>query len=132
MAEIRMRDVSRSGHVLGGARVGDLPERLTIRELLRARIRGEVAAYNADPGATFAGLVQPADSIRHTDGYRMEEPRPLDPDQLITAAEEAVAADMLSFRLGAETVSDLDRELVVAEHDEVVAVLERPVIARPS
>lgn len=132
MAEIRMRDVSRSGHVLGEARVGDLPERLTIRELLRARIRREVAAYNADPGATFRGLVQPADSIRHTDGYRMQEPRPLDPDQLIAAAEEAVAADMLSFRLGAETVSDLDRELVVAEHGEVVAVLERPVIARPS
>lgn len=124
-----MRDVSRSGHALGGARIADLPARITLGELLRARIHAEVAAYNADPGPTFSGLVQPEDSVRHTDGYRMEQPRPLDPGQLVTAAEEAVTAGMLSFRVGDETVTDLEREIDVDGHDEVVAVLERPVIA---
>lgn len=133
MGELRMRDVSRSGHALSGARVDDLPAQMTLAELLRARIRAEVAAYNEDPGPMFSGLVQPADSVRHTDGYRMEEPRPLDADRLITAAEEAVAAGMLSFRVGDATVSDLERSIAVDEHDEIVAVLERPVIAaRPS
>lgn len=133
MGEIGMRDVSRSGHALGSAQVADLPARVTLGELLRARINAEVAAYNADPGPTFSGLVQPEDSVRHTDGYRMDAPRPLDAGQLVTAAEEAVAAGMLSFRVGDETLTELRHEIDVENHDEVVAVLERPVIAaRPS
>lgn len=124
-----MRDVSRSGHALGGARIADLPARVTLGELLRKRIDVEVAAYNADPGPTFSGLVQPEDSVRHTDGYRMEAPRSLDAGQLVAAAEEAVTAGMLSFRVGGETVTELRHEIDVEEHDEVVAVLERPVIA---
>lgn len=116
--------------MLGGAVVGGLSARASLGEILRARIRAEAADYNSAPGPLFQGLVQPADAIRHSDGHHMGRPRQLDPDRLVAAAEEAVAAGMLSFQLATTTVSDLDHQLVVDEHDEVIAVLERPVIAR--
>jgi hypothetical protein len=72
-----MRDQSRAGHVLGGAQVADLPDEVSVRDVVRTRIRDEVAAYNADPGPVFRGLVQPADALRHSDGFRTPEPRPL-------------------------------------------------------
>lgn len=127
-----MRDVSRGGHRLGGGRVKGLATRSSLREIIRARITGEVADYNAELGTVFTGLVQPEDSIRHSDGYHMDRPRELDATQLITAAEEAVAAGMLTFRLGEQTVDALDRDITVDEYDEIVAVFERPVIARAS
>lgn len=126
-----MRDQSRAGHVLGGARIADLPEVVSVRDVLRARIRGEVAAYNADPGPVFRGLVQPADAVRHSAGFRMREPRTIDAELLIAAAEEATVRGLLQLRLG-DRAADLDEMITTAEHDELVAVLERSVVASAS
>jgi hypothetical protein len=131
MAEIMMRDQSRAGHVLGGARVAGLPDEVSVRDVVRARIHGEVAAYNADPGPVFRGLVQPADAVRHSDGFRMQEPRTLDAKLLIAAAEEAVDRGLLQLRLDDRPV-DLDELIAPADHDELIAVLERSVVARGS
>lgn len=131
MAEIMMRDQSRAGHVLGGARVADLPDEVSIRDVVRTRIHGEVAAYNAGPGPVFCGLVQPADAVRHSDGFRMRQPRPLDAELLIAAAEEAIGLGMLWLRLDDRPV-DLDELITPADHDELIAVLERSVVASGS
>lgn len=131
VAEIMMRDQSRAGHVLGGARVADLPDEVSVRDVVRARIRGEVAAYNAGPGPVFRGLVQLADAVRHSDGFRLREPRPLDPELLVAAAEEAIGRGLLRLRLDDRPV-DLDELITPAEHDELIAVLERSVFASGS
>jgi hypothetical protein len=131
MAEMMMRDQSRAGHVLGGTRVADLPDEVSVRDVVRTRIRGEVAAYNADPGPVFRGLVQPADAVRHSDGFRMREPRPLDAELLIAAAEEATGLGLLRLRLDGRPV-DLDELITPADHGELVAILERSVVASAS
>jgi hypothetical protein len=126
-----LRDVSRAGHELSRATLTQLPPVVTLRELVRRRVHAEVAVYNADPGPVYVGFVQPADAIRHSDGFRMRTPRPLDADRFVTAVEEAVAAGVLRFRVGDHEVADLDTEVTVADHAEITAVLERPVVARP-
>lgn len=40
------------------------------------------------------------------------------------------SAGMVSFQIGYTMVADLDHRIDVDEHDELVAVLERPVVAR--
>jgi hypothetical protein len=131
MAEIMMRDQSRAGHLLGGTRVADLPNEVSVRDVVRTRIHGEVAAYNADPGPVFRGLVQPADAVRHSDGFRMREPRALDAELLISAAEEAIGLGLLRLRLD-DRPEDLDELITPADHDELIAVLERSVVASGS
>lgn len=125
-----MRDVSHTGHVLGRAHVDGLPTVVSLGELLRIRIRSDVARYNAEPGPVFQGLVQPADSVRHSDGHHMKAPRVLDADRLVVAAEEAVAAGILWFVLGEEDITDLARRIDVEQEDEIIAVLRRPIVAR--
>jgi hypothetical protein len=78
-------------HVPGGRRsVGaDLylaSERVTVRELIRQRVEAEVAAYNAGPATIFAGLVQPTQSERVLNGYRLERKRPLDAEAQVEVA----------------------------------------------
>ena len=131
MTDMVMRDQSRAGHVLGGARVADLPEQVSVRDVVRRRIRDEVASYNVDPGPVFRGLVQPADAVRHSDGFRMRQPRPLDAELLIAAAEAAVGLGLLRLRLDEQPVG-LDEVIAPADHDELVAVLERSVVASGS
>jgi hypothetical protein len=131
MTELLMRDTSRAGHVLGGARVLDLPDEVRVRDVLHARIRGEVAAYNTDPGPVFRGLVQPSDAVRHSDGFRMRAPRTLDAELLIAAAEEATDRGIVQLLLDDRPV-DLDEVIAPADHEELVAVLERGVVASAS
>jgi hypothetical protein len=131
MAEMLMRDQSRAGHMLGGTRVADLPDEVSVRDVVRTRIRGEVAAYNSDPGPVFRGLVQPADAVRHSDGFRMREPRLLDAELLVAAAEEAIRLGLLRLCLDGRPV-DHDELITPADHDELTAVLERSVVASAS
>lgn len=130
MSSIRIRDVSRAGHPLGSAQVEGLPSSVSFGQLLRARVRAETEAYNADPGPLYTGLVQPSDAMRHRDGHHLARPRPLDIERLVAAAQEAVTAGILALRMGDELITDLSVPIAVDEHDEVVAVLQRPVIAR--
>jgi hypothetical protein len=125
-----MEDVSPGGHVLSSGTAEGLPSRCTVREIVSARVRAEVAAYNASPGTTYRGLVQPEDAVRYTDGFRMARPRPLDPDHLLIAVEEAVAAGVVVFRIGDDTVDDLDHEVAVDEVERITTVLRRPIVAR--
>jgi hypothetical protein len=131
MVEIMMRDQSRAGHVLGGVLVTDLPDEVSVRDVVRTRIRGEVATYNADPGPVFRGLVQPADAVRHSDGFRLREPRPLDAELLIAAAEEAIGLGLVRLRLDDRSVEP-DELITPAEHDALIALLERSVVASGS
>jgi hypothetical protein len=128
VGELLLRDISRAGHELGRRTVTDLPGRVTLRAVLERAIRDEVETYNADPGPVYVGLVQPVDAVRYSDGHRMRRPRPLDADRFVLAAEQAVAAGLLRLRIGGIETDDLGTELVVDEVDEVVAVLERPVV----
>jgi hypothetical protein len=130
VARLTMRDVTRAGRELQRAELDDLPASLTVAELLEARVRTDVARYNADPGPVYVGLVQPADAIRHRDGHHLRDPRPLDADRFVAAAREAVATGILAIVVGGNAVQDLDTEVVVADHDEVVALLGRGVVAR--
>lgn len=125
-----MRDQSRGGHVLGGAIVEGLPAQTTLGEVVEARVRGEVADYNDDPGPVYRGLVAPEDAIRYSDGLRMGEPRPLDADRFVQAAREAVAAGVVRFRFADVVTDDLSTIVDVATVGEILVDLARPIIAR--
>jgi hypothetical protein len=129
-SSLLMRDLSRAGHELGRTTLVGLPARLTIGALLERRIRDEVAAYNRAPGPVYVGFVQPEDAVRYSDGHRMRRPRRLDADRFVLAARQAVEVGLLWFRVVDRTVGDLDVEVAPADLDEIVAVLERPVVAR--
>lgn len=50
----------------------------TPRELIRRRIQEEVERYNESPSEVFQGLVQPDESERILNGFRMHARRTLD------------------------------------------------------
>jgi hypothetical protein len=50
----------------------------TARELIRSRIREEVERHNESQPEVFRGLVQPEESERILNGFRMATPRPID------------------------------------------------------
>jgi hypothetical protein len=66
----------------------ELPK-ITVRELLRSRVAREVEFYNTNRPEIFQGLVQPEESERILNGYRLPRVRPLDPEQQFERAIRA-------------------------------------------
>ncbi len=55
-------------------------ERITLRELIRARVLYEVEEYNRKQPEYFQGLVQPTDAEMTLNGYRLPQRRFIDPE----------------------------------------------------
>jgi hypothetical protein len=78
VATVTFRDETATGKPLHSFDVPDVPDSITVRELVRLRVREEVARFNAAPSSSFHGLVRPDDSDADGSGFRLRAPRRLD------------------------------------------------------
>jgi hypothetical protein len=126
--KIVIADTTPTGTETARMLLEDVPDGVTLRDLIRHRVREEVARYNAGPSARFNGLVQPTDAERAANGYELRRPRQLD-----WHAQAAVALDSFQHNgffvfVGDRQVTDLDEELTLAETDEVSFVRLVPLV----
>ncbi|NRQ36727.1 hypothetical protein HII36_33555 [Nonomuraea sp. NN258] len=111
MALAIFRDETATGRALDEFSLPGLPDRITARELMRLRVREEVARYNAAPSHHFRGLVKPTDAESELNGYRMRTTRKLDWERQADAAEAAFARNGFLLLVGDRQITDLDLEI---------------------
>jgi hypothetical protein len=88
-------------------------ERVTARELVRNRIRAEVDAFNASSAEIYCGLVQPTDTERALNGYRLKRRVPIDWKAQARRAEEAFEQNGFLLFVDDEQIDSLDAPLTV-------------------
>ncbi len=88
-------------------------ERITVRELIRARIYHEVQDYNARQSEYFTGLVQPSDAEITLNGYRMKKVRSLDPEKQYKLALESFEHNGFILLVDDRQVDSLDQVIEV-------------------
>ncbi|MGW7414418.1 hypothetical protein [Streptomyces sp. NPDC054863] len=115
MAAVTFRDETATGREVAAFGTGGLPDRMTVRELIRLRVREEVARYHADPGARFHGLVRPEAAEADLNGYRMPEPRRIDWRRQADIAERAFLANGFFVLAGDRQVEELDEVVELGE-----------------
>ncbi|MBO2453803.1 hypothetical protein J4573_42405 [Actinomadura barringtoniae] len=111
MTSVTFRDESPGGRATESFTVPGLPGELTVRELIRIRVREEVALHNAKPARRFHGLVQPDGAEADRDGYLLKEARKIDWESQAAVAERAFVANGFVMLVGDVQVEELD-ELV--------------------
>ncbi|MEV0238141.1 hypothetical protein [Nonomuraea sp. NPDC050786] len=111
MASVTFRDETATGRELEEFSLPGLPERVSARELVRLRVREEVARHNAAPSHHFRGLVRPSDAEVELNGYRMRTARRLDWAKQADAAEAAFARNGFLLLVGDRQIEDLDTEI---------------------
>jgi hypothetical protein len=94
-------------------------ERFTARELIERRVRHEVDAHNLNATDTFFGLVQPADSERALNGWRLKKPRRIDAEEQVAKAWEAFGKGRILLLVDDRQVDTLDQELTLKRDAEV-------------
>jgi hypothetical protein len=122
VAAVTFRDETPTGQAMAAFTLPGLPETMTARELLRLRVREEVAKYNTAPSARFRGLVRPDGAEAGPDGYHLRTPRPLDWERQADAAERAFARNGFFMLAGDRQVDDLDDVVSLTAHPDIVFV----------
>jgi uncharacterized protein RhaS with RHS repeats len=115
---VRVRDERSPGRAVGELEL-TLERRTTLRDLIRTRVREEVARYNAEPGERFNGLVRPTEAEEDANGYRLRKPRRLDWERQAQVAEEAFGRNGYFVLVGDRQVDDLDEELELTPETEI-------------
>ncbi|GAA3469850.1 hypothetical protein [Nonomuraea roseola] len=123
MALVTFRDETATGRALEEFSLPDLPERISARELVRLRVREEVARYNAAPSHHFRGLVKPSDAEAELNGYRMRTARKLDWEKQADAAETAFARNGFLLLIGDRQIEDLNTQIDLTV-DQVVSFVK--------
>ncbi|GIH09324.1 hypothetical protein Rhe02_73910 [Rhizocola hellebori] len=108
MPSVVLRDETPTGREIASWELPGLPERISARELVRLRVREEVARFNAADTEVFRGLVQPTDTEVTVNGYRLRTRRRLDWEQQADAACRAFDRNGFVMLVGDRQIDDLD------------------------
>ena len=102
--------------------------KLTLREIVAERVRGEVLRFNQNRPEIFNGLVAPEESERILNGYRMNRVRELDPEREVTRALRAFESNGFLVFSGGRQIESLDEEVDLAHVSELEFVKLVPIV----
>ena len=119
MPTITIRDETRPGRTISELVLPELPDRITLRELLKTRVREEVAKANLDRETAHHMLVQPTDAEVTLNGYRVRKSKTIDWERQAEVAEEAFSRNGFFVIVDDRQVESLDDELELTPETEV-------------
>ena len=125
---LTIRDERAPGKPTGTVTLEDIPSRITLRDLIRTRVREEIAKYNSAPSREFRTLVQPVGAEVTLNGYRFKEPRRLDWRTQAEVAEDAFLRNGFFVLVGDRQVDDLDEELELDADTDIRFVKLTPLV----
>ena len=102
--------------------------RTTPRELIRSRVREEVELHNQSLPDVFCGLVQPEESERILNGFRMRAKRPLDWKAQFDRACSSFERNGFLLVVNGEQATDLDQPIELRADSEVQFIKLVPLI----
>lgn len=100
----------------------------TARELIRNRIREEVERYNQSLPEVFCGLVQPEESERILNGFRMKGRRPLDWEAQFQKACSSFQRNGFLLVIDGRQATDLDARIELHADSEVQFIKLVPLV----
>ncbi len=126
---LTIHDETTSGQKTHTLTLGCSGERLTVRDLIRARIYQEVEAYNQGATAYFRGLVAPSEADPTPNGYKLREHRKIEWEQQYQRALEAFGQHGFLVLVGDQQAQTLDQEVQIKPDTEVCFVKMMPLVA---
>jgi hypothetical protein len=125
---VTIHDATASGQKTNTLTLDCLTERMTVRELIRARIYQEVQDYNQREPEYFRGLVEPTNAERVLNGYKLKAKRKIDWQEQFDHALDAFGRNGFFVLVDDKQAEDLDQEYDVRVDTEVSFVKLVPLV----
>lgn len=108
---LSIKDESFAGKVLNELLVRFKSEKITLRELIEARVRSEVENYNAKPPAYYNGLVEPTDSEKTINGMKLHSRKQIDAEKQVYVALDAFQKNGFFVLVENKQCTSLDQKI---------------------
>src|SRR2546425_5075366 len=125
---LTIHDETTSGQKTNTFTLDCLTERMTVRELIRARIYQEVQDYNQKEPEYFRGLVEPTQAERTLNGFRLKAKRKIDWQEQFQRACDAFERNGFFVLVGDRQATTLDETFEVKVDTEVSFVKLVPLV----
>jgi len=125
---LRVNDETTSGQRTNTFTLACLTERLSVRELIRARIYQEVQDFNQREVECFRGLVAPTEAERTDQGYRLRHRRKIDWEQQFHSALDAFQRGGFFVLVDDQVAQGLDQEFDLKVDTQVSFVKLAPLV----
>jgi hypothetical protein len=119
MGFVTILDEAASGERFGMHKLQISTEKVTLRDLIQQRIRQEVEEFNRNQSDVFCGLIQPTDTERVLNGYRLKTRRQLNWEHQYTKALEAFKNNGFFVIINGQQFEELDEVIPLQETSEV-------------
>ena len=127
-ATLTIHDETTSGQKTNTFTLACLTERMTVRELIRARIYQEVQDFNQKEPEYFRGLVEPTNAERVLNGYKLKAKRKIDWQEQYNRALAAFERNGFFVLVDDKQAENLDQEFEVKVDTEVSFVRLVPLV----
>ena len=125
---VTIHDQTPSGERTHSFKLDFMTSHVTVRQLIRSRIYQEVEDYNVKKGATFHGLVQPADTDTGATGFTMKAPREINWKTQFEKALEGFQRSGYHIFIDDKQVKRLDEEVDLKPGTQVTFVKLVPLV----
>ena len=127
-ATLTIRDETTAGQTVHSWSLDFLADRITVRELILSRVRQEVEDYNLQQPEVFRGLVEPTDSERTLNGFKVRKGKQIDWKQQFEKAIDAFEKNRVLILIGERQAESLDDEFEITPGAEVTFLRLVPLV----
>lgn len=125
---LRIKDETTSGEVISENVLSFPAEKITAQELIEGRVGLEVETYNSSSENRFFGLVQPSDSEKELNGFRLKKKRKIDVSAQKKTAINAFSNNGFFLLVNDKQVEDLNETIIITPNTNVVFLKLIPLV----
>ncbi|GAB1855300.1 hypothetical protein MHTCC0001_01330 [Flavobacteriaceae bacterium MHTCC 0001] len=128
MITLTVNDETASGDILNQIQIEVESERTTLKDIITARVLGEVEAYNSSSSEYFKGLIQPNEAEKTLNGFRVKKKKKIDGEQQVYVALDAFLKNGYFVIVDDEQITDYDQEILVSKDTSISFLKLTPLV----
>jgi hypothetical protein len=126
--KLKVTDETFAGKILNEISISISGERLTVRDIIEARVYAEVADYNQKLPEIYRGLVQPKDAEIVLNGFRLKQKVQVDAEKQLYTALDSFQKNGFFVIIDDTQVEQLDDEVLLHSDSMVSFVKLTPLV----
>ncbi len=125
---IAIKDETFAGDILNEIELEFATERVTVRDIIEARVMEEVRRYNDKRPEYYQGLVEPNDAERTLNGFKLKNRRPVDGEKQVYVALDAFQRNGFFMLIDDKQAETLEDEVLLAKSTRISFVKLTPLV----
>jgi len=125
---LTIRDTTGAGSIINEIDVLLKSSRVTVKDIIEARVIAEVEKYNAKLPEYFNGLIQPTDAERTINGYKMKQRKKVDPEKQVYIALDAFKKNGFFLLIDKFQAESLEQKIDISPATQISFIKLTPLV----